>query len=116
MGLVVVLFCSVFLVKQKTAYEMRISDWSADVCSSDLPRVHRKPSTIWWRRRLSSASARPASVRNTPRYGRCTINPSSASRFSDFATVEIGRASWRASVWQYGEISVVYCSLQKKLY
>src|SRR3546814_10215765 len=23
--------------KQKTAYEMRISDWSADVCSSDLP-------------------------------------------------------------------------------
>src|SRR3546814_7547050 len=25
-----------FLVKQKTAYEMRISDWSSDVCSSDL--------------------------------------------------------------------------------
>src|SRR3546814_19030302 len=24
--------------KQKTAYEMRISDWSSDVCSSDLPR------------------------------------------------------------------------------
>src|SRR3546814_9365249 len=31
----VVLFV-VFFVKQKTAYEMRISDWSSDVCSSDL--------------------------------------------------------------------------------
>src|SRR3546814_7771740 len=26
----------VFFFKQKTAYEMRISDWSSDVCSSDL--------------------------------------------------------------------------------
>src|SRR3546814_559033 len=29
------MFC-VFFCKQKTAYEMRISDWSSDVCSSDL--------------------------------------------------------------------------------
>src|SRR3546814_2463111 len=29
-------FCCVFFFKQKTAYEMRISDWSSDVCSSDL--------------------------------------------------------------------------------
>src|SRR3546814_3344081 len=28
----------VFFFKQKTAYEMRISDWSSDVCSSDLAR------------------------------------------------------------------------------
>src|SRR3546814_2315482 len=28
-----------FFFKQKTAYEMRISDWSSDVCSSDLPDV-----------------------------------------------------------------------------
>src|SRR3546814_5121944 len=28
-----------FFFKQKTAYEMRISDWSSDVCSSDLARV-----------------------------------------------------------------------------
>src|SRR3546814_5316590 len=28
----------VFFFKQKTAYEMRISDWSSDVCSSDLCR------------------------------------------------------------------------------
>src|SRR3546814_12421263 len=31
-----------FFFKQKTAYEMRISDWSSDVCSSDL-RVARHP-------------------------------------------------------------------------
>src|SRR3546814_3563413 len=29
-----------FFFKQKTAYEMRISDWSSDVCSSDLFMVH----------------------------------------------------------------------------
>src|SRR3546814_4823056 len=29
----------VFFFKQKTAYEMRISDWSSDVCSSDLVQV-----------------------------------------------------------------------------
>src|SRR3546814_2301177 len=28
--------CFIFFFKQKTAYEMRISDWSSDVCSSDL--------------------------------------------------------------------------------
>src|SRR3546814_9917568 len=28
--------CCFFFVKQKTAYELRISDWSSDVCSSDL--------------------------------------------------------------------------------
>src|SRR3546814_13529011 len=27
--------CCIFFFKQKTAYEMRISDWSSDVCSSD---------------------------------------------------------------------------------
>src|SRR3546814_7155011 len=30
-------FVICFFFKQKTAYEMRISDWSSDVCSSDLP-------------------------------------------------------------------------------
>src|SRR3546814_4891906 len=30
------LVCVFFFFKQKTAYEMRISDWSSDVCSSDL--------------------------------------------------------------------------------
>src|SRR3546814_3934277 len=31
-----------FFFKQKTAYEMRISDWSSDVCSSDLLRPERR--------------------------------------------------------------------------
>src|SRR3546814_3614460 len=33
--------CYFFFFKQKTAYEMRISDWSSDVCSSDLPDGQR---------------------------------------------------------------------------
>src|SRR3546814_11089038 len=32
-----------FFFKQKTAYEMRISDWSSDVCSSDLQDVEDRP-------------------------------------------------------------------------
>src|SRR3546814_1802357 len=35
-----------FFFKQKTAYEMRISDWSSDVCSSDLA-VHETPPEVW---------------------------------------------------------------------
>src|SRR3546814_7448740 len=31
--------CCFFFFKQKTAYEMRISDWSSDVCSSDLAKL-----------------------------------------------------------------------------
>src|SRR3546814_9819900 len=35
-------FLMFFFFKQKTAYEMRISDWSSDVCSSDLyPQQYR---------------------------------------------------------------------------
>src|SRR3546814_13343339 len=39
MWLIIVLF----FFKQKTAYEMRISDWSSDVCSSDLPSTEIVP-------------------------------------------------------------------------
>src|SRR3546814_9285064 len=35
-------FLVLFFFKQKTAYEMRISDWSSDVCSSDLAKALRK--------------------------------------------------------------------------
>src|SRR3546814_404846 len=41
MSLLVLLY-SFFFFKQKTAYEMRISDWSSDVCSSDLKVVGRR--------------------------------------------------------------------------
>src|SRR3546814_3842987 len=36
----VVWYSCVFFFKQKTAYEMRISDWSSDVCSSDLRKAN----------------------------------------------------------------------------
>src|SRR3546814_7581010 len=35
-----------FFFKQKTAYEMRISDWSSDVCSSDLGGVPGRPGRL----------------------------------------------------------------------
>src|SRR3546814_20485086 len=35
-----------FFFKQKTAYEMRISDWSSDVCSSDLVHPFSPPAVI----------------------------------------------------------------------
>src|SRR3546814_5478622 len=39
------MFISFFFFKQKTAYELRISDWSSDVCSSDLQHLvaHQRP-------------------------------------------------------------------------
>src|SRR3546814_4508584 len=41
--IVVILLCLLvfFVFKQKTAYDMRIRDWSSDVCSSDLPERNR---------------------------------------------------------------------------
>src|SRR3546814_6702204 len=38
--------CVFFFFKQKTAYEMRISDWSSDVCSSDLFRFESRPALV----------------------------------------------------------------------
>src|SRR3546814_4936545 len=35
-----------FFFKQKTAYEMRISDWSSDVCSSDLSRLLERAARV----------------------------------------------------------------------
>src|SRR3546814_7961317 len=39
------LYTLIFFCKQKTAYEMRISDWSSDVCSSDLGAGQKKTVT-----------------------------------------------------------------------
>src|SRR3546814_9939464 len=41
--LLIVIF---FFFKQKTAYEMRISDWSSDVCSSDLKGAQLRPRAL----------------------------------------------------------------------
>src|SRR3546814_1018560 len=44
-----------FFFKQKTAYEMRISDWSSDVCSSDLGLCNFANSHLNWRARTGRA-------------------------------------------------------------
>src|SRR3546814_6890401 len=60
-----------FFFKQKTAYELRISDWSSDVCSSDLngrsegaPTSWRRP---WTPTTRSSARRRPMQPRSEER-------------------------------------------------
>src|SRR3546814_4247348 len=56
------MFCF-FFFKQKTAYEMRISDWSSDVCSSDLLSEGLKVITVtdqrWDRCDIKSVSLLP---------------------------------------------------------
>src|SRR3546814_17114323 len=49
--------CFFFFFKQKTAYEMRISDWSSDVCSSDLQAAGRGDARMG-RSRASAATRR----------------------------------------------------------
>src|SRR3546814_8227186 len=50
-SIIIVVF--IFFFKQKTAYEMRISDWSSDVCSSDLRTPIKKPRLMrLWKPRL----------------------------------------------------------------
>src|SRR3546814_13294352 len=49
MWLLWVLCVCFFFFKQKTAYEMRISDWSSDVCSSDLLRAITGRAPRWFR-------------------------------------------------------------------
>src|SRR3546814_8100532 len=41
------MFDFIFFFKQKTAYEMRISDWSSDVCSSDLQCQIQRRGQLW---------------------------------------------------------------------
>src|SRR3546814_10164132 len=65
-----------FFFRQKTAYEMRISDWSSDVCSSDLPELRPRPRGPECRRGRSSGS-RPAPRRpETPERATC-LDPAS---------------------------------------
>src|SRR3546814_12887245 len=77
---------------------MRISDWSSDVCSSDL--------SARWRRALARAS--PPRADRPARGRRCRA---AAPRRR---SAEIGRASCRERVCQYVSISVVAVSLKKK--
>src|SRR3546814_13981614 len=114
-----------FFFKQKTAYEMRISDWSSDVCSSDL-LSRRRPFRTTSRDAPTSAAiapqsdARPITVSAVnssftavEKATFCRMMASVArewrtshesfDRSSDMrATSEIGRASCRERVCQYG--------------
>src|SRR3546814_9569944 len=94
------LFC-VFLFKQKTAYEMRISDWSSDVCSSDLQRcasveIEMGPNALLLRTDQSERCRLRDQVRQV------------LNGLLDFAACDkitqpqIGRASCRERVCQYG--------------
>src|SRR3546814_2688743 len=67
-----------FLLKQKTAYEMRISDWSSDVCSSDLLDCSCAIS-LRSMRRARTAPASPASpARSTGRMDMMSRSPTCA--------------------------------------
>src|SRR3546814_4753849 len=87
-----------FFFKQKTAYEMRISDWSSDVCSSDLllhPEKRRRYLDRHWAeewRRTAIAVAR----QHWAKYKDRPLQSESAARLN-----EIGRASCREGVCQY---------------
>src|SRR3546814_19542735 len=49
----------VFFFKQKTAYEVRISDWSSDVCSSDLTSVDEHDSLVAGKDQIRPPRHRP---------------------------------------------------------
>src|SRR3546814_4004257 len=60
-----------FFFKQKTAYEMRISDWSSDVCSSDLRSRRSMPASAILQESIGmkpslSGGGSPASARWPP--------------------------------------------------
>src|SRR3546814_9621820 len=52
-----------FFFKQKTAYEMRISDWSSDVCSSDLIDETNAPLDVWTTLDLSKQRAADTAIK-----------------------------------------------------
>src|SRR3546814_6337471 len=96
----------VFFFKQKTAYEMRISDWSSDVCSSDLLRT-----IIRWLPPGEIPSTRPTiaccsiHIPLSIRKKGCRTCGSKAAKpvavRSPVCRCEIGRASCRERVCQY---------------
>src|SRR3546814_4516579 len=51
-----------FFFKQKTAYEMRISDWSSDVCSSDLKAGISQTAYFNWKKKYAGLT--PSEMRH----------------------------------------------------
>src|SRR3546814_3453337 len=98
------MFCSCvrlfFFFKQKTAYEMRISDWSSDVCSSDLPFIVYVISAA--SQALRDAGLDDMSEEERLRAG-CSIGSGIGGLpgIESESLVQIGRASCRERVCQY---------------
>src|SRR3546814_9734763 len=88
-----------FFFKQKTAYEMRISDWSSDVCSSDLIGIATEcnaeplPDAL---RFAVGNMLRPAKGQMFEQMGKAALRVGFEHRAD-----EIGRASCRERVCQY---------------
>src|SRR3546814_2049550 len=97
--IVVLLF--VFFFKQKTAYEMRIRDWSSDVCSSDLvdQQLHAQKFAARLRH-LARAFDEEIIVHPQSRAARVAATMRLVLR-DLVRMVEIGRASCRERVCQY---------------
>src|SRR3546814_11121360 len=82
---------------------MRISDWSSDVCSSDLANLHRN-----WVMIPHVTNNDEADITDLEAL-RVTLN-----KENEKSGIKIGRASCRERVCQYVSISVVAVSLQKQ--
>src|SRR3546814_6932362 len=96
--IVLVLFTIfVFFFKQKTAYDMRISDWSSDVCSSDLLGV--SPATI--RNDMAALEDEGYITQPHTSAGRVPTDRGYRLFVDRLSTVKIGRASCRERVCQY---------------
>src|SRR3546814_4943055 len=83
--------------KQKTAYEMRISDWSSDVCSSDLAASASSNSAVVPRNLVSCTFLAPEKSDGLRHQHVMQFIAAVARRQQQ----EIGRASWRARGCQY---------------
>src|SRR3546814_8092875 len=77
-----------FFFKQKTAYEMRISDWSSDVCSSDLGRAAGDGVP---RRKCCGGVQKHRDILGAERLAAME-NAGALDEISEFADIEIGRA------------------------
>src|SRR3546814_1341122 len=92
----------VFFFKQKTAYEMRISDWSSDVCSSDLALDSPVISQLRAQRARVSAEAAALSQRYGPGHPDLQRAQEQLRDLDkEINGEEIGRASCRERVCQY---------------
>src|SRR3546814_1175314 len=92
-----------FFFKQKTAYEMRISDWSSDVCSSDLFGVRAPIAGTLPVREASApsgADAAPSAGKRLVAGDDCDGGVPRGTP-SAGAAEEIGRAACRERVSQY---------------